>query len=180
MSDNAEASAQDQLASLQALTDTAITALDVDDLLDELLSRVQEALDADTAAVLLLAKGGMELVATAARGIEEEVREGVRVPIGSGFAGRVAASRRPVRLERVDSTTVTNPILWEKGIKVMLGIPLLTADRVLGVIHVGDRRTSTSIRRNRRSCRRPVTRVPAMSLTAAARSLTSARRCRRR
>ena len=78
-----------------------------------------------------------ELVATAARGIEEEVREGVRIPFGSGFAGRIAASRGPIRLDRVDATTVANPILWEKGIKVMLGVPLLAADRVLGVIHVG-------------------------------------------
>ena len=121
-----QASAQAQLASLQALTDTAITTLDVDDLLDELLSRVQEALDADTAAVLLLAEGAGELVATAARGIEEEVREGVRVPLGTGFAGRIAASRGPIRLDRVDATTVANPILWEKGIKVMLGVPLLS------------------------------------------------------
>ena len=132
-----EASTQAQLASLQALTDTAITSLEVEDLLDELLSRVQEALDADTAAVLLLAEGAGELVATAARGIEEEVREGVRIPIGTGFAGRIAASRGPIRLDRVDATTVANPILWEKGIEVMLGVPLLTADRLLGVLHVG-------------------------------------------
>jgi serine phosphatase RsbU (regulator of sigma subunit) len=32
---------------------------------------------------------------------------------------------------------VTNPILWEKGVKVMLGVPLLAGDRLLGVIHVG-------------------------------------------
>ena len=135
--DEVEASTQAQLASLQALTDTAITSLEVEDLLDELLSRVQETLDADTAAVLLLAEGAGDLVATAARGIEEEVREGVRIPIGTGFAGRIAASRGPIRLDRVDATTVANPILWEKGIKVMLGVPLLTADRLLGVLHVG-------------------------------------------
>ena len=132
-----EASTQVQLASLQALTDTAITSLEVEDLLGELLSRVQETLDADTAAVLLLAEGAGDLVATAARGIEEEVREGVRIPIGTGFAGRIAASRGPIRLDHVDATTVANPILWEKGIKVMLGVPLLTADRLLGVLHVG-------------------------------------------
>jgi putative methionine-R-sulfoxide reductase with GAF domain len=137
MLDDAESPAQGQLASLLALTDTAITALAVDDLLDELLGRVQEALDADTAAVLLLAKGGGELVATAARGIEEEVREGVRIPIGSGFAGRIASSGGPIRLDRVDATTVSNPILWEKGIEVMLGVPLLMSDQLLGVLHVG-------------------------------------------
>ena len=119
------------------MTDTAIATLRIDDLLDELLSRVQDALDADTAAVLLLAPGAGELVATAARGLEEEVREGVRIPIGTGFAGRIAASRGPIRLDRVDATTVANPILWEKGIKVMLGVPLLSADTLLGVLHVG-------------------------------------------
>ena len=132
-----QASAEAQLASLQALTDTAITTLGFDALLDELLKRVQETLDADTAAVLLLAEGAGELVATAARGIEEEVREGVRIPLGTGFAGRIALSRGPIRLDRVDPTTVANPILWEKGINVMLGVPLLTPDRLLGVLHVG-------------------------------------------
>src|SRR6516165_6617591 len=67
-----------RLADLQALTDTALTQLEVEDLLDELLSRVRDILDADTAAVLLLDRGADELVARAARGIEEEVRQGVR------------------------------------------------------------------------------------------------------
>ena len=58
-------------------------------------------------------------------------------PIGTGFAGRIAANRGPIRLDRVDATTVANPILWEKGIKVMLGVPLLSAEQVLGVLHVG-------------------------------------------
>ena len=115
------------MANLQALTDTALSTLDVDELLAELLSRVREILDADTAAVLLLDESSGQLVATAACGIEEEVREGVRVPLGSGFAGRVAASRGPIQLDRVDPTTVSNPILWEKGIQVMLGVPLLSA-----------------------------------------------------
>jgi hypothetical protein len=135
--DDVEASAQARLAGLQALTDTALSRLDVEDLLGELLTRVQEALDSDTAAVLLLDKSGTELEATSARGIEEEVRERVRIPIGSGFSGRIAATQGPVRLDRVDATTVANPILWEKDIQVMLGVPLLTGDRLIGVLHVG-------------------------------------------
>jgi serine phosphatase RsbU (regulator of sigma subunit) len=128
---------EERLSNLQALTDSALTQLDIDDLLAELLARVREILDVDTAAVLILDEQSSELVATAACGIEDEVRQGVRVPVGTGFAGRIAATRQPVALERVDATTVANPILWEKGIKVMLGLPLLGDDRVLGVIHVG-------------------------------------------
>ena len=126
-----------RLERLEALTDTALTRLDVDALLVELLERVREILDVDTAAVLLLDEGSEELVARAACGIENEVRQGVRVPFGVGFAGRIAASRQAVRLDRVDSTTVANPLLWEKGIQTMLGVPLFGEERVIGVLHVG-------------------------------------------
>jgi sigma-B regulation protein RsbU (phosphoserine phosphatase) len=126
-----------RLARLEALTDTTLAQLDVDELLAELLARVREILDVDTAAVLLLDVQSAVLVARAACGIEDEVRQGVRVPLGTGFAGRIAATKEAVRLDRVDSTTVANPILWEKRIKVMLGVPLMRADDVLGVLHVG-------------------------------------------
>jgi serine phosphatase RsbU (regulator of sigma subunit) len=129
--------ADDHLRNIQALTDSALGRLNVEDLLVELLDRVRDALNADTAAVLLLDEGSQELVARAARGIEEEVYQGVRVPLRTGFAGRIAAERRPVALGRVDDTTVANPILWEKGIQSMLGVPLLTAGRLIGVLHVG-------------------------------------------
>jgi putative methionine-R-sulfoxide reductase with GAF domain len=126
-----------RLEKLEALTDTALTRLDVDEFLTELLARVRDMLDVDTAAVLLLDANSEELVARAASGIEEEVRQGVRVPLGAGFAGRVAKTKQPARLEQIDTTTVANPILWEKGIKVMLGVPLLSDDAVVGVLHVG-------------------------------------------
>jgi len=126
-----------RLADLQTLIDTKLTSLDLDNLLDELLGRVRDILAVDTAAVLLFERGADGLVARAACGIEDEVRQGVRVPVGVGFAGRIAATRQTVRLDRVDPTTVSNPILWEKGIKTMLGVPLLRGDELLGVLHVG-------------------------------------------
>ena len=126
-----------RLRELEAITDTTLAHLSVADLLNELLRRVRAILDADTAAVLLLDHAREMLLATAAAGLEEEVREGVQVPVGMGFAGRIAKLRHPVFLNRIDETTVANPILWEKGIRVMLGVPLLAGDDVLGVLHVG-------------------------------------------
>jgi signal transduction histidine kinase len=87
--------------------------------------------------VLLVDEDAKELVARAAVGIEEEVERGVRIPVGLGFAGRIAAERRPVILPDVDHADVLNPILREKGIKSMLGVPLLVGGDALGVIHVG-------------------------------------------
>lgn len=129
--------AHDRLEDILAVTDSALDRLDVEHLLVELLERVRSILGADTSAVLLLDEGANALVARAARGIEEEVHQGVHVPVGRGFAGRIATERGPVFLDRVDHTTVANPILWEKGIRAMLGVPLLSGDRVMGVLHVG-------------------------------------------
>ena len=125
------------LPRLQRLTDAALTHLQLDDLLDALLDRVRELLGVDTCAILLLDESTDELVACAARGIEEEVEQGVRIPVGGGFAGRVAATRRPVVLDDVDHAHVLNPILRQKGIKSLLGVPLLVEGNCLGVLHVG-------------------------------------------
>ncbi len=87
--------------------------------------------------MLLLDRETNELVARAAVGLEEEVEQGVRIPVGRGFAGRVAADRKPVILDDVDHADVLNPILRQKGIKSMLGVPLLVGGEVIGVLHVG-------------------------------------------
>lgn len=127
----------DQLYRIEAVTDTALAHLDLEELLLELLTRVRGLLGVDTAAVLLIDTSAQQLVATAASGIEEEVRQGVRIPLGKGFAGRIAAQKQPVILNRVDAHSVVNPILLEKKIKALLGVPLLTEGTVQGVLHVG-------------------------------------------
>ena len=126
-----------RLRDIEAVTDAALSRLDEQALLNALLERVKTVLGADTAAVLLLDRSASQLVATAASGIEEEVSQGVRIPLGAGFAGRVAASREPVILSHVDHTTVRNPLLVDRGIKSLLGVPLLVGGKVIGVLHVG-------------------------------------------
>jgi serine phosphatase RsbU (regulator of sigma subunit) len=128
---------EDRLRDIQSITDAALSRLDDHDLLAELLERTRAILRADTAAVLLMDFSSQELVATAAAGLEEEVRQGVRIPVGRGFAGRIAARHQPVILDRVDHTTVLNPILWAKGIHSLMGVPLIAGGKVIGVLHVG-------------------------------------------
>jgi len=123
------------IRALEAVTDTALAHLGLDELLDELLVRVRALLGTDTAAILLLE--GRELVARAAKGLEQEVERRVRIPVGVGFAGRVAAEKRPIFVEDVDRAKVVNPILREKGIRSLLGVPILFEGRVIGVLHVG-------------------------------------------
>src|SRR5258707_4629075 len=77
-----------RLEDVQKVTEAALAYLDLDDLLAELLERVTGILEADTAAVLLVEDDGRTLAARAAKGLEEEVERGFRLPVGQGFAGR--------------------------------------------------------------------------------------------
>jgi serine phosphatase RsbU (regulator of sigma subunit)/anti-sigma regulatory factor (Ser/Thr protein kinase) len=125
------------LEALQRVTDAALAYLPADELLTELLDRITEILHVDTAAILLLEPNGETLHARAAKGIEEEVEQNVRIPVGRGFAGRIAANRAAITIEDVDHADILNPILRQKGIRSLLGVPLLVSGRVLGVLHVG-------------------------------------------
>jgi putative methionine-R-sulfoxide reductase with GAF domain len=127
----------EQLRRIQTVTEASLAHLEIGELLDTLLDRVREILEVDTAAILLIDRTTREMVATAAKGIEEEVRSGVRIPIGQGFAGRIAAEGRAVILEKVDHTNVRNPILLDIGIRSLLGVPLIVDGETIGVLHVG-------------------------------------------
>jgi GAF domain-containing protein/anti-sigma regulatory factor (Ser/Thr protein kinase) len=132
-----ERSSLRMLEALQRVTDVGLSYLPLNELLAELLERMTEILESDTAAFLLLDDDGDELLATAAKGIEEEVVQGVRIPVGRGFAGRVAAQRRAIFIEDIDRADIWNPILRERGIRSLLGVPLLSEGTVIGVLHVG-------------------------------------------
>ncbi|WP_043537485.1 ATP-binding SpoIIE family protein phosphatase [Saccharomonospora cyanea] len=129
--------AEDRLRRIEAVTDSDLAHLSSEELLQELLDRVREVLDTDTATILLLDESGQYLVATASSGIEEAVRQGVRVRVGEGFAGRIAAQREPYLLKEISSNTVVNPLLWQKGLRTLVGVPLLAEGKLLGILHTG-------------------------------------------
>jgi serine phosphatase RsbU (regulator of sigma subunit)/anti-sigma regulatory factor (Ser/Thr protein kinase) len=126
-----------QIRTLYRLNDPSLSELGLEDFLDELLIRVREVLSVDTVAILLLDKETQQLVARAAKGIEEEVEQGVRIPLGRGFAGRIAAERVAIFIADVDHADIMNPILREKGIRSLLGVPLIVEGDLIGVLHVG-------------------------------------------
>ena len=126
-----------RLTALQRITDAALGHFTVDQVLTESINRIREVLIVDTVAILLLETEGDELVAWAAHGLDEEVEMGVRIPVGKGFAGKVVENRKPIIIEDITKADVFNPLLQEKGIKSLLGVPLLVEGRATGVLHVG-------------------------------------------
>jgi sigma-B regulation protein RsbU (phosphoserine phosphatase) len=127
----------ERLRRLESVADAALSELDADALLPELLDRLRQVLDVDTAAVMLLDAHAQHLVTAAAKGIEDELRLGFRIAVGRGFVGRVAARRRAVAIVDVSASDIASPVLRGIGVKSVLGVPMFAAGELIGVIHVG-------------------------------------------
>ncbi len=113
--------------------ETAPPSLDA--LLREVVTRVRDLLAVDTVAVLLV--DGDAVVPRAALGLGSSTRRGLRIPIGTGFAGKIAATGQPVMIDEVGDSDVVNPALREHGIHTLLGVPILFRQTLIGVLHVG-------------------------------------------
>lgn len=107
------------------------------DELRKILARACAAVGVDAATVLRHDARWQQLVAIGAAGLEDEVYQGVRVPVGQGFAGTVAVRREPVVIDRSEGPTALNALLWERGLHTMLGVPMLAGGELIGVLHVG-------------------------------------------
>ena len=127
-----------RLEAVQRVTDAALRDRPVDELLGELLERIRSALAADTATLLLLDPNGRELFVRASAGMTEEVDQQVRVPLGDGIAGRIAATGEPAVVRDVSRVEVASPVL-RRRLCSLLGVPLFAEGRVFGVMHVGTR-----------------------------------------
>jgi PAS domain S-box-containing protein len=129
---DAEHSAE-SIRRLQAVTDSALRRLELDDLLREMLARIRELLATDSAAILLLTEDGESLSVRATIGWEEAAT-GLSVPVGQGLAGSIAASRAPLVVEDLWATEAPNPVL-RRNARSLIGAPLVVEGRLIGVIH---------------------------------------------
>ncbi|MEV4534450.1 SpoIIE family protein phosphatase [Asanoa sp. NPDC049518] len=131
------ADSDERLRGLEAVTDAVLSHLNVDELLSELLDRVFDLLQVDTAVIMLLDPHARQLVATAAKGLDQEFRPGVRVPVGRGFAGRIARDRRPLIMDDIAEETDTSALVRGGGVRSLLGVPIFGGGELAGVLHVG-------------------------------------------
>ncbi|MEI2583843.1 GAF domain-containing protein [Scytonema sp. PRP1] len=91
----------------------------------------------DTVTLLLPTTDKQNLFVSATIGLEEEIKQQVRIPIGQGFAGRIAANIEPMIVNDLSAIEIVSPILRAKGLKSLIGVPLLIKQGVIGVLHVG-------------------------------------------
>jgi len=124
-----------RLDQLQTIVEAGLAAESVDDFLQELLSHLRQILHADRAAILLLDEEEGSLHVRASVGMEADLEKAVRVPLGHGIAGRIAATGQPRIIHDLSREDVVSDYLRMAG-GSLIGVPLSVKGRVLGVLHV--------------------------------------------
>ena len=125
------------LVALDRISEAALGTEDVDTFLERLLRVVLETTESVDSVTLLLREGDV-LRARASVGLEQEVAAGFQLRVGEGFAGKIAAERRPLEVRSAAAEPlVKSEALRKRGTRALYGVPLIAGDEVVGVAHMG-------------------------------------------
>ncbi|MFB0536334.1 MAG: GAF domain-containing protein [Anaerolineae bacterium] len=135
----------EELAALNAITETVSRSLDLDTILGEALNKVFEIIEADAGGIYLLDERKDELTLTAHRGLSKSLFQKVRrLKVGEGAVGQTAQSVMPVLLDShpMDDELLTEAerIVLEEGIHSEVNVPLGTRGWVHGVLSIARHR----------------------------------------
>jgi len=112
------------------------------ELLRMIIETATDVIDAESAVLLLLDEEGDELVFDVTFGIEDEEVQGLRLPVGHGIAGLVAASGQPIAISDAAGDPRVAPEIAGALSYVpqsILCVPLLYRGRPVGVLEVLER-----------------------------------------
>jgi putative methionine-R-sulfoxide reductase with GAF domain len=127
---------RDHIRRLESITAAGLTHLRLHDVLDDLLHAILGAITADRAVILLRNPVHGDLVVEAALGINAEVQRQVRVPIGRGVAGGIAAAGRPRLIHELRTEPEVVSAYLRRSARSMAGVPLTLDGEAIGVLHI--------------------------------------------
>jgi signal transduction protein with GAF and PtsI domain len=109
-------------------------------LVDGLLALVGDDMQAQRCSLMLRAPEPDHLYLAAARGIAPNVIEGMRIRVGEGVAGRVAAARQPLLVQDVKEAS-QHPLLRDQYFTTgsFISFPLVYHDELVGVVNLTNR-----------------------------------------
>ena len=124
------------IQALHEVVESYNLTIDADELFQRMLEIALGVTGAEGGSLMLLDEAARELRVRVAVGVEPELWPKIRVPMGEGIAGRVAAEARPLRL-RGKADQQTFQILRERlDVESALCVPLVHEDRILGVLNL--------------------------------------------
>jgi len=126
-----------ELSALLRAAQVLSSSLKPDDVLQSLMAIVAEQLQVDTVALWKIDADGF-LTPAAMQGIPFDMARVLRVPIGRGLTGRVAASGQPLVVANVeeDGTSLYPQFNREHQYTSFMGVPVVYREQTIGVLSV--------------------------------------------
>jgi signal transduction histidine kinase len=115
------------------------STLDLNTLLDDIVSAAADVTHAEAASILLYDDMARQLYFQVATNLDEPTMRGLVVPLDSSIAGWIVTNRKAVRIDdaQKDARHYTNvDQTLSQTTKSLLGIPLITKNKVVGVLEV--------------------------------------------
>jgi len=113
--------------------------LEREELYETILEKSSELVGAEKGSLMILDEKDNVLSVKACKGIEPELRDRVRVRIGEGISGAIAAKGLPVMVEDIETEDPSRRNRPRYRTKSFISVPLKLEGRVIGVINVSDK-----------------------------------------
>jgi GAF domain-containing protein/sugar diacid utilization regulator len=133
---------------LQALFETAgelSSNLDLETVLTAIVERVQVVVNAPVSYIMLVDEDPEQIAMRVTLGTRHPAFAGLRLKLGGGLGGRVAANRRPFYTsgylddDRFEHDPEVDAVVRDEGVRSILGAPMSVSQRFVGVLFVADR-----------------------------------------
>ncbi|MBN1869321.1 MAG: diguanylate cyclase [Candidatus Omnitrophica bacterium] len=114
----------------------------LNDLVDFVVEKSTEILEADRCSLMLLDAGSNELAIRGAKGLDDEIITGSRVKLGSSISGMVAEESCPILVKDIESNVrfarQNRPSYRTKS---FISAPIKAHNKVIGVVNIADKKS---------------------------------------
>jgi len=129
------------LLALNAIGAVVSQTLDLDSVLNAALEKTLELINADAGYILLLDEQSHTLRCIAQRGLTSAFAGGSSgIAVGDGVAGKVAERGETIVVDDLSGNpAAAGRLTIEENLKAVIGVPLKSKERVVGVLNLGSR-----------------------------------------
>lgn len=129
------------LEALEEVYKAIAPVLDREELYDIILAKSVELLGAEAGSLMILDVQHKVLAVKAAKGIERNELDSIRVRLGEGISGAIAESGNPVIVKDIEKEVPSRKNRKRYKTRSFISIPLKLDSRVIGLINVTDKAT---------------------------------------
>lgn len=124
---------------LEQVYKTIAPILDREELYETILAKSVELVAAERGSLMILDNKSNILSVKAAKGIDRNILGNIKVRVGEGISGTIAAKGSPVIIRNIEDEVPSHKNIARYKTKSFMSIPLKLDNRTIGVINISDK-----------------------------------------